>query len=497
MELFMLIAVAITVSATLMISKKREPLHISFAALCLTIAIHEGGVFSGAIFHSRIHLLVELIGLLAIPPLTISFSRDFCKGQTLLKKRDIRTTALVSILFAILVFIPALEWKNTLLFAYIYADVVLLTCYFSLIHYARKKASGNEKKRLFYLILVGTAAIVSASIPPLFSIIVSGMLYFILIMITHPHLTELHDLMTRALVIIIGALFTTIFFYLVIGFFGKGPNLSFTLVFMVSFLIIIAIGPFQVILKRMLTSFYPDIKDVFTSPFDLDEKLEREKSLLLEQMAPVFAHEIRNPLGSIKGAAQYLLTEVEQEDQRKLLEVITEEANRLNRVVSQFLDYARPYQLDLQPGSINTVIEKTMTLLEADIISEHIHIQMELHPHLPPVPMDHEQIHQVIMNIALNAIEAMPEGGTFTVRTMQIKGGAGDAVGISMRDTGQGMPRETIRQIFTPFFTTKERGTGLGLAVCRRIIMNHGGKIRVKSIVGKGTIFYIRLETVH
>ena len=127
------------------------------------------------------------------------------------------------------------------------------------------------------------------------------MLYFILIMITHPHLTELHDLMTRALVILIVTLFTTIVFYLVIGFFGKGPAPPFTLVFMVSFLIVIAIGPFQVILKRLLTTIYPEIKDVFTSPYDLDEKLEREKALLLEKMAPVLAHEIRNPLGSIKG----------------------------------------------------------------------------------------------------------------------------------------------------------------------------------------------------
>jgi signal transduction histidine kinase len=493
----MLIAVALTVSATLMIGKKREPLHISFAALCLTIAFHEGGVFSGHIFNARLPLIIEIMGLLAIPPLTINFSRDFCKGQTLLQKRDVRTTALLSVLFAILLFTPALEWRNTQLFAYIYADVVLLTCYFSLILYSKNKATGNEKKRLFYLILAGTAAIVTAAIPPLFSIVVSAMLYFVLIMITHPHLTELYDLMTRALVIMIVTLFTTVFFFLVIGFFGKGPNLSFTLVFMVSFLIVIAIGPFQVILKRLFTSFYPDIKDVFTSPFDLDEKLEREKALLLEQMAPVFAHEIRNPLGSIKGAAQYLLTEVEQGDQRKLLEVITEEANRLNRVVSQFLDYARPYQLELQPGSINTVIEKTMTLLEADKITEQVHIQMELHPHLPLVPMDNEQIHQVIMNIALNAIEAMREGGTLTVRTTLLKGGAGDAVGISIRDTGPGMQQDVIRQIFTPFFTTKERGTGLGLAVCRRIVLNHGGKIRVKSIRERGTIFYIRLETVH
>ena len=322
------------------------------------------------------------------------------------------------------------------------------------------------------------------------------MLYFILIMITHPHLTELHDLMTRALVILIVALFTTVVFYLVIGFFGKGPAPPFTLVFMVSFLIVIAIGPFQVILKRLLTTIYPEIKDVFTSPYDLDEKLEQEKALLLEKMAPVLAHEIRNPLGSIKGAAQVLRSEVEGEEQRKLLDVITEEVNRLNRVVSQFLDYARPYAPELRPRPINAVIEKAMALIEADRLSARIHIQLELHPHLPPVPMDQEQIHQVILNIALNAVEAMPEGGTLTIRTSRIESDTGDAVGISVRDTGLGIHREALKQIFTPFFTTKERGVGLGLAVCQRIIRNHGGRLRVKSIPGQGTIFYIRLETV-
>jgi signal transduction histidine kinase len=111
--------------------------------------------------------------------------------------------------------------------------------------------------------------------------------------------------------------------------------------------------------------------------------------------------------------------------------------------------------------------------------------------------MDHEQIQQVVMNIVLNGIEAMPDGGTITVRTTLIQGGDGDSVGISFKDSGQGMTKEVLRQVFTPFFTTKERGTGLGLAVCRRIIVNHGGKIRVKSIPGQGTVFYIRIETVH
>ena len=497
MEVFLLMAVAITVSTTLMISKKREPLHVSFSALCLAITVYKGGIFFRPFLSPGVSLILEFIGLLAIPPLTINFSLAFFKAQTLLKKRDIRTTTLLSLAFAVFVFTPVIEWKYAKTFAYIYAGCVLIICYFSLIHYLRKKASRNEKRLLVYLVAAFTAMIASYSIAPLFNLIASGVLYFILIMVTHPHLTELQDFMTRALVTLTITVFTTVFFYLVIGFFGKGVYLSFTLVFMVSFLIIIAIGPFQILLKRMLTSVYPEIKDIFTSPFDLDEKLEREKFLLLEKMAPVFAHEIRNPLGSIKGAAQFLRTEIEQEDQRRLLDVITEETNRLNSVVSQFLDFARPSTMDMQPASINTVIEKAMALIEADKIAERVHIRLELHPHLPPALMDQQQIHQVILNIALNAIEAMSEGGTLTVRTTKIESVDGDAVGVSIRDTGHGMQRDVIRQIFKPFFTTKERGVGLGLAVCRRIIANHGGKIRVKSIPQQGTIFYIRLETAH
>ena len=492
----MLTAVGITVSVALIINKKREPLHLSFAALCLAIAFHKGGVFFNPIFHNGGWLFVERLGLLAIPPLTIKFSRDFCEEQTLIRKRDVRTTLLFSAALAALLFTPVAGWKYMGTFIYLYADAVLLLSYLSLIAYAKKKAAGAEKKRLLYLIIACTIGIATYSIPPLFNLVVAGMLYFILIMITHPHLTELHDIMTRALVILIVALFTTVVFYLLIGFFGKGPVPKFTLVFMVSFIIVIAIGPFQVVLKRLLTKIYPEIKDVFTSPYDMDEKLEREKAMLLEKMAPVFAHEIRNPLGSIKGAAQVLRSEVEREGQRKLLDVITEEVNRLNRVVSQFLDYARPYEPELRPRPINAVIEKPLALVEANRTSGSVHIQLELHPHLPPVPMDQEQIHQVILNIAINAMEAMPEGGTLTVRTSRIESDTGDAVGISIRDTGLGIHREALKQIFTPFFTTKERGVGLGLAVCQRIIRSHGGRIRVKSIPGHGTIFYIRLETV-
>ena len=496
MEIFMLMAVGITVSAALMINKKREPLHLSFATLCLAITFHKGGIFFDNFFQHHAWFLIEQLGLLAIPPLAINFSRDLFPDQTILTPRDIRTTALFSTGLAGLPFTPFGRWIYLESVFFFYAAAVLLLCYFSLIVYARRKAAGMEKRRIVYLIMACTAAIATYSVPPLFNLIIAGMLYFILIMITHPHLTELHDLMTRALVVLIVTLFTTVIFFLVIGFFGQGPAPPFTLVFMVSFLIIISVGPFQVILKRLLTRIYPEIKDVFASPFDLDEKLEREKALLLEQMAPVLAHEIRNPLGSIKGAAQVLRSEAESEEQRNLLDVITEEANRLNRVVSQFLDYARPYAPDLKPQPINAIIEKAVAVIEADSISARISVELELQPHLPPVPVDQEQIHQVILNIAINAIEAMPDGGILTIRTSRIKSDTGDAVGISIRDTGRGVRREVLKQIFTPLFTTKERGVGLGLAVCQRIIRNHGGRIRVKSIPGQGTIFFIRLETV-
>ena len=496
MELFMLMAVGITVSMALVIAKKREPLHLSFAALCLAIAFHTGGVFFNQFFPHTAWTLIERLGLLAIPPLVIQFGLHLFPKQTLIKKRDIRHTILLSTAAAVVLFTPLKHWEHLETVLYFYAGALLLLCYLSLIVYARGKAVGADKKRLVYLIIAFTAAIAASSFSPLFNLIIAAILYFILIMITHTHLTELHDLMTRALVILIVTLFTSIFFYLIIGFFGQRQAPPFTLVLMVSFLIIIAIGPFQVLLKRMLTRIYPEIKDVFTSPFDLDEKLEREKALLLEKMAPVLAHEIRNPLGSIKGAAQVLRSEAESAEQRNLLDVITEEADRLNRVVTQFLDYARPHLPDMQPRSINAVIEKVLTLVEANSLSARIDIQWELHPHLPLIPMDQEQIHQVILNILINAVEAMPDGGTLTVRTFLIDSATGDAVGISIRDTGQGIRRETLKQIFTPFFTTKERGVGLGLAVCQRIIRNHGGRIRVKSIPGKGTIFYIRLETV-
>jgi len=269
---------------------------------------------------------------------------------------------------------------------------------------------------------------------------------------------------------------------------------SFTYVVMASFLIVISVTPIKMILKNIFSYIYPDSKDVFTSLYEFDEKLERGKALLLAEMAPVFAHEIRNPLGSIKGAAQYLQSESATEEQRQLLNVIIEEVNRLNAVVSQFLDYARPASGKIQEQDINAVILRAMAIISANRLADNVTISRELREGLPAVVVDDQQILQVMINIALNAIEAMPDGGSLNFRTSKIETSEGLAVGIAIRDTVAGIGRDDIKNIFKPFYTTKERGVGLGLAICRRIIKEHGGSIRVKSITGQGSVFYIRLN---
>jgi len=218
---------------------------------------------------------------------------------------------------------------------------------------------------------------------------------------------------------------------------------------------------------------------------------------MLAEMAPVIAHEIRNPLGSIKGAAQYLKTEAASEEQKNLLDIIIEESNRLNAAVHQFLDYARPYQLKLKAQNINVVIQRAISIIAANELAENINMVRELNHNLPEVEIDEQQFLQVILNIALNAIEAMPQGGTLTFRTSNIDTGSEGAISITIRDTGPGISAEEIKNIVKPFYTTKKRGVGLGLAICQKIIKEHSGLIRVKSIPGQGTVFFIKLNAVN
>lgn len=232
---------------------------------------------------------------------------------------------------------------------------------------------------------------------------------------------------------------------------------------------------------------------------------ERDRLAALGEMSAGLAHEIRNPLAAIKGAIQYLEPARLPPDDREFLEIIIEEVNRLNGVVTQFLDYSRPLKPSMAPCSVNEILEKTFRLLTAETPPQ-VEVQLDLAPSLPRVQCDPEQLKQVFLNLALNAFQAMPKGGKLTVTTRLERDELAfwregkrrrDAVEIHFRDTGAGIPEEARENIFVPFYTTKEKGTGLGLAISQRIVKAHAGTITVRTTPGEGAEFVISLPGLH
>ncbi|RKG66904.1 histidine kinase, partial [Corallococcus exercitus] len=235
----------------------------------------------------------------------------------------------------------------------------------------------------------------------------------------------------------------------------------------------------------------------------LYEKIrERDRLAALGEMAAGLAHEIRNPLGAIKGAAQCLDPKRLPGEDGEFLDVIVEEVNRLNGVVTAFLDYSRPLKQSFGPTDLNEVVTRTMRLIQNDMPAT-ADLAVELDLRLPRAEGDAEQLKQVLINLVQNAVQALgPQPGRITVRTEKperfgdFRSAAGEFVEVRVSDNGPGIPADQQPHIFVPFFTTKQKGTGLGLAICQRIVKNHGGSISVQSKVGEGTAFIIRLPAL-
>ena len=229
---------------------------------------------------------------------------------------------------------------------------------------------------------------------------------------------------------------------------------------------------------------------------------ERDRLAVLGQMAAGLAHEIKNPLGAIKGAAQ-LLGDARSADhlgpsEREFLGIILEEVERLDRVVGSVLDYARPSKGDLGSVDANVVVRGTLKLLSSDR-AEVSSARTELDPELPRVRADAEQLRQVLINLIRNAAQAMASNGTVYVstRTRQDRQALGRDpstwVEISVRDEGPGIAPHVMKNLFVPFVTTKDRGTGLGLAISQRVVAEMGGRIDVTSRTGMGSTFTVVL----
>lgn len=222
-----------------------------------------------------------------------------------------------------------------------------------------------------------------------------------------------------------------------------------------------------------------------------EESITRAKSLsALGELSAGMAHEIRNPLTSIKGYAEYIKSELEDNEEIiSDISTILHEVDRLNGIIDRFLTFARPNHPEVQHEDINKLLNRALKLYQREIPG-NINVLTDFED-LPPVLIDSGQIEQVVLNMLLNAVQAMPAGGELGVKTRYLS--QFRLAEINITDTGSGISPQNYDKIFEPFFTTKNKGTGLGLAICSRIIENHKGFIEVNSIPGEKTEFIIRL----
>jgi len=227
---------------------------------------------------------------------------------------------------------------------------------------------------------------------------------------------------------------------------------------------------------------------------DLEQKvMMNEKFAALGRLSAGVAHEIRNPLNSIKGFIQYFQKKLDlDEEDYKYTDLMLTEVDRLNRVISKLLAYSKPREPRMSIRSLDEVVDHCLRVLEREFASASIRLERKYcGESVPLVLMDADQMTQVFLNILLNAIEATPPGGAISV-VSETTGGS--KVSLVVQDSGEGIPREHLDKIFDPFFSTKKKGTGLGLAIVKSIIEAHDGEIEVESEVHKGTKFIVSLN---
>jgi PAS domain S-box-containing protein len=212
------------------------------------------------------------------------------------------------------------------------------------------------------------------------------------------------------------------------------------------------------------------------------------------------AHEFNNPLGIVMGFTQELLSECEPDSRNyQALKIIDEETRRCQRIIQELLQFARPRTVDLVPTDIKQAIDKTMNMVANRLYKQNIASSVAVDENLPVISADPQQLEQVMVNLLLNAIDAMPNGGNLAVEAnLKIDGASDPFVAIAVKDNGAGIDEGHLSKIFQPFFSAKKgKGIGLGLSICERIIQNHGGKIVVESKPGQGTSFKIHLPLKH
>ena len=243
--------------------------------------------------------------------------------------------------------------------------------------------------------------------------------------------------------------------------------------------------------SERLEESYIKLKSQADQLLDTEEQLRRADRLsALGELSAGMAHEIRNPLGSIRGTAEILREGIDKDDKRfEFAEILVKEVDRLEGVVRDFLNFARPTDQQLKSVPVCEALHEVVTLARQQAIKSNVDVILETDDSKKMVAGDFEQYKQAFLNLVLNALQAMPDGGTLDIGCRKQDG----KLRITFTDSGPGIPEELQDRIFNPFYTTRSEGTGLGLAITHRIIDGHGGKLFVESVPGEGATFVVEL----
>ncbi len=221
-----------------------------------------------------------------------------------------------------------------------------------------------------------------------------------------------------------------------------------------------------------LQTAYADLRQT------VEQLLQAERLSSLAEIASGVVHEVRNPLGAIKGAVEILEDELAADSpRREFAQIAKTEVERIDKLVQEFLHFARAKEPNKQPTNANETIRSVIVLIENQAAAQSVEISAKLADDLPRVSLDAEQIKQVLLNLAINAMQAMPNGGRITFRTFETDG----KLHIEVEDTGGGIDEAVRAKIFDPFFSTKEKGLGLGLSIAYKIVNEHHGQLRAKN----------------
>jgi signal transduction histidine kinase len=218
-----------------------------------------------------------------------------------------------------------------------------------------------------------------------------------------------------------------------------------------------------------------------------EELVRNERLALIGQLAGGVGHELRNPLGAMGNAVYYLRMRLAGNEDPKVLKhlgILEREGRRANKIITDLLDFSRVKPPSRVPAQLNAIVQDVLARVPEE---PSVQRKLDLDESLPLVEVDQDQVGQVLLNLVDNAVEAMPEGGTLTIRTRA----TADGIVASVTDTGAGIPPENLEKVFQPLFTTKTRGIGLGLAVSRRLAAANGGTLRLTSRMGEGSTFTV------